>query len=179
MNSYVRLFLSIAACGLATAVATAAAAGSSTLTRGDNGAERIVEEYLYELDGLYLFPCSEDGELLPDTDGELIDMDGAIYERITLTIDGSGEYHYRSNTMPIGVRGVGLISGEEFRVRESDKVAANQRLEGGTGSYREELTLVGRDTHRSYRLVSTGHYVIAADGTIKVSKGILTTECRP
>lgn len=179
MKSHVRPFLIIAACGLATAVATAAAAGSSTPTRGDNGAERTVDEFLYELDGLYMFPCSEDGEPLPDTDGELIDMEGQIYERITLIIDGSGEYHYRSNTMPIGVRGVGLTSGEEFRVRESDKVIANQRLEGGTGSYREELTLVGRDTHRSYKLVSTGHYVIAADGTIKVSKGTLSTECRP
>lgn len=179
MKSDIRLFLIIAVCGLATAVGAAAAAVSPTPTRGANGAERTVDEYLYELDGLYLFPCSEDGEPLPDTDGELIDMEGQIYERITLISDGSGEYHYRSNTMPIGIRGVGLTSGEEFRVRESDTVIANRWLEGGTGSYREELTLVGRDTHRSYKLVSTGHYVIAGDGTIKVSRGTLSTECRP
>ena len=55
---------------------------------------------------------------------------------------------------------------------------ARQRLSGLSGSFRDEFKLVGNATHRTYRLVSKGHYVIAADGTVKVSRDTLTTECR-
>ena len=182
MKFGVRLFTVIAACGLS--VATAAAAGalspseSSQAPAGANGAERTVQETLYDLDGLYLFPCSEDGEPLPDTDGELIDIEGQLYERITLLVDGAGGYHYSENTMPVGLRGVGLTSGEEFRIRESEQLISNHRLAGGSGMYRQELTLVGESTHRRFKLVSNGHYLIAADGTIKLSRDRLVIECR-
>lgn len=145
----------------------------------DRGAERIVLEHLYDLsDSLFSFPCSDANELLPETDGELIEVEGQVYERLTLHTDGAEGLHYRVNTMPVGIRGVGLVSGQEFRITEDSVTIAHQRLTGLAGSYRDTFKLVGKDTHRTYWLVSKGHYVIAADGTVKVSRDTLTTECR-
>lgn len=151
----------------------------SAVTAQDRGAERIVLEHLYDLsDSLYSFPCTDDGEPLPEHDGELIEVEGAVYERMTLHTDGADGLHYRVNTMPVGIRGVGLISGEEFRITENSLTIARQRLTGLGGTYQDRFKLVGKDTHRTYWLVSKGHYVIAADGTVKVSRDGLSSECR-
>jgi hypothetical protein len=152
---------------------------SDAVTAQDHGAERIVLEHFYDLsDSLFSFPCSDDGELLPEEDGELIEVEGQIYERLTLHTDGAEGLHYQVNTMPVDIRGVGIVSGEEFRIKEGSIMIAKQRLSGLSGSFRDEFKLVGKTTHRTYRLVSRGHYVIAEDGTVKVSRDTLTTECR-
>jgi hypothetical protein len=151
----------------------------SAAVHATGGAERTVQEALYDFsDSFYTFACSENGELLPDTEGELIDLEGYLYERITYQTDAAGGVHFRLNTMPVGLRGAGVDSGEEFRIRESEFFVASQRLTGNVGSFRQEVKLTGRDTHRTYSLVSKGHYVIGADGTIKVSRESLERECR-
>jgi len=151
----------------------------SDVTAQDRGAERIVLEHLYDLsDSLFTFPCSADGEPLPEEDGELIEVEGAVYERMTLHTDGAKGLHYRVNTMPVGIRGVGLVSGEEFRITENSLTIARQRLTALSGTYQDRFKLVGKDTRRTYWLVSKGHYLIAADGTVKVSRDSFSTECR-
>ena len=152
---------------------------SVAVTAQDGGAERIVLEHLYDLsDSLYSFPCSDDGEPVPEEDGELIEVEGQVYERITLHTDGGEGIHYRVNTMPVGIRGVGIVSGEEFRIMEDSQFISRQRVDSLTGSYYERFKLVGKDTHRTFWLVAKGHYHIAADGTVKVSRDTLSTECR-
>lgn len=148
--------------------------------QGSNGAERTVFEALYDQsDSFYVFPCSEDGEVIPETDGELIDIEGQIYERLVFLIDGTNEYHYQMRIMPVGLRGVGVTSGEEFRITEADQRTGSQRLAGGTGSFRGHLKMIGKDTHRTFWMTYGGHYNIAPDGTVKVSREDLRTECRP
>ena len=160
----------LAGCGLSLPVAAAAQ---------DRSAERIVLEHLYDLsDSLYSFPCSDDGEPVPEEDGELIEVEGHVYERLTHHTDGAGGIHFRLNTMPVDIRGVGTESGEEFRIMESSQLISSQKLDALTGSYHDAFKLVGKETRRTYWLVSKGHYHIAADGTVKVSRDTLTTECR-
>ena len=53
--------------------------------------ERIVFEAFYDMsDSYYSFACSEDGEPIPEADGELIAIEGLIYERLVSLIDGTG-----------------------------------------------------------------------------------------
>lgn len=148
--------------------------------QGSNGAERTVFEALYDQsDSFYAFACSEDGEVIPEDDAELIDMEGQIYERLVFLIDGTGEYHYQMHSMPVGLRGIGVTSGEEFRVIEADHRSGSQRSAGGTGSFHGHLKMTGKDTHRTFWLRFGGHYNVAPDGTVKVSRDILSSECRP
>jgi len=169
MKSAVRAIVTITGCVLSLSAALDAT----------GGVERTVQEALYDFsDSFYTFACSDNGELLPDTDGERIDLEGYLYERITYQTDAAEGVHFRLNTMPVGLRGVGVDSGEEFRIRESEFFVASQRLTGNVGSFRQEVKLTGQDTHRTYSLVSRGHYVIGADGTIKVSRESLERECR-
>ena len=163
----------------AIAIITGCSLSLSAAVHATGGTERTVREALYDFsDSFYAFACSDDGELLPETDGELIDLEGHLYERITSQVDAAGGIHFLLNTMPVGFRGVGVDSGEEFRIKESEFFVASQRLTGNVGSFRQEVKLTGRDTHRTYSLVSRGHYVIGADGTIKVSRENLERDCR-
>ena len=174
MKPPVRAIAIITGCSLSLSVAVHA-----TQTSASGGVERTVEEALYDLSGsFFTFSCSDDGEPLSDGDGELIELEGHVYERITYQTDAAGGIHFRLNTMPVGLRGVGVDSGEEFRIRESEFFVASQRLAGNAGSFRQELELTGRDTHRTYSMVSKGHYVIGADGTIKVSRESVQRNCR-
>ena len=142
-------------------------------------AQRTVQESLYDLsDSVFRFACSDDGEPLPIDEGEEVRMEGKIFERLSLVHDGAGGYHYTLDTMPVGMRGVGLTSGEEFRVSESSHTVANNRLAGGVGAYRQTLKMVGKDTHRTFWLVAYGNYVVSAEGLIRTSRDLLRIECK-
>ena len=144
-----------------------------------SAAQRTVQESLYDLsDSVFRFACSDDGELLPIDEGEAVRMEGKIFERLSVLYDGAGGYHYMLDTMPVGMRGIGLTSGEEFRVSESSHTVANNRLAGGVGAYRQTLKMVGRDTQRTFWLVAYGNYVISAEGLIRTSRDVLRLECK-
>jgi hypothetical protein len=167
--------LAVSACALVLSAGT----GNATQKEASNGAERTVFEALYDQsDSFYVFPCSEDGEVIPEDEGELIDIEGQIYERVVFLIDGTGEYHYQMRILPVGLRGVGVISGEEFRITEADQRVGTQRLAGGTGSYRGHLKMIGAETRRTFWMTYGGHYNIAPDGTVKVTREDLRAECR-
>jgi hypothetical protein len=81
--------------------------------------------------------------------------------------------------MPVGLRGVGVDSGEEFRVTERDHAVSNQHRAGGTGTYRQVLKLVGKDTQRTFWLVFSGYYMISKDGSVTVTRDKERIVCRP
>jgi hypothetical protein len=145
-----------------------------------SAAERTVDEALYDLtDSFFAFACSEDGDVLPIDEGELVRLEGKIFERVTLTRDGAGGYHFLYHTMPVGLRGTGVTSGEEFRVTERDHGVGNQRLDANVGRYKQVLKMVGRDTGRTFWMVSSGNYRISADGEFARTRDRETLACRP
>ena len=85
--------------------AAASAVMASDQQPSSAAAERVLQETLYDVTGsYYLFACSPDGEVLPIEDGELVRVEGKIYERLSVVIDGAGGGHYSVNIMPIGLR---------------------------------------------------------------------------
>lgn len=143
------------------------------------GAERIVEEAVYNMSDTYIqFRCSATGEVLDDDEGELVRLHGSIYERFTVVRTPAGSFHTTWHTMPIGLGGVGQESGEVFRVREAEHGNANQTMNGTAGSYRQTRTLVGRDTGRRLTLVFSGTYRIDANDNFVVQKDRERIECR-
>lgn len=181
MRSVALLILCVAAsmAAVATEPLSATADPGAANQPASAGAERTLQESLYDFSGsVFIFACSDDGEPLPITDGEPIAIEGKLYERISLVLDGAGGYHYNVNTMPVGLRGTSLTTGEEFHVSETDRVIANNRLAQLRGSYRQSLKMVGKDTHRSFWIVAQGNYNILADGRVTVSRDVLQVECK-
>jgi hypothetical protein len=174
MKSIARLMAVVAMGSLPVfAYGTAAASAQSA-----SGAERIVETALYDMsDSTFFFSCGPNGERLPETDGEPIDIEGQIFERISFVYDPAGGMHFNLDTMPVDLSGIGLLSGEEFRVVETDKYIANQRLAGVVGAWRQTFSLIGKDTHRSFTIVSTGSYTISAEGRPMRSRSEVSIEC--
>jgi hypothetical protein len=136
--------------------------------------ERTVEERLYDLSDiptLTMIEC-EDG-----TASELVQLEGQIYERTVYLTDATGAYHVTRHTMPIGLRGVGETSGEEYRVRQAERGTYNQTATGATGSFRQTLRLVGRESGSSFLLAFYGHYAVNANGELVVDRSELRLEC--
>lgn len=142
--------------------------------------DHTVEESLTDFDGVYFsFACSVDGEPLEDSDGELVRMQGKLYEKYTTRRDAMGGYHITRQTMPVGLTGTGETSGEEFRAVEQEHATYNQTQAGFNGAWRAELKLTGKDTGRTFWLVFSGNYRLSADGNLVVERGEQTVVCRP
>ena len=166
----------VALCG-----ALAATSSNVAIARvqGEAGAERVLTETLYDVsEGALLFPCSDDGEPLPEGEGEPIAIQGFIAERFMSVDKPSGGVHYTVKTRPEGVHAFGETSGEEFRIRDSVQFVGNERLDGWTLSYRQDFKMVGSETHRTFWVVAKGHYLILPDGTIILHRDIVRSECR-
>jgi hypothetical protein len=142
-------------------------------------ADRVVEESLVDFDGVFFsFACSADGEPLDSHDGELVRMQGKVYEKYTTRRDAMGGYHITLQRMPVGLRGIGETSGEEFRAIERQHATYNQMLAGATGAWRAELKLTGKETGRVFWLVTSGNYRLTADGDVVVERDKQTVVCR-
>ena len=156
-----------------------AAPSPSANAQFSKGAERVVQESLYDLtDSYFAFSCSATGERLPIGDGELVRIEGKIFERITYLVDGGEGMHFKLNTMPVGLRGTGEDSGEEFRIKETERAGSNSTLSGGSGSYRQELKMVGKDTGRTFWMIFSGRYRVDANGDVQVERERERVECR-
>lgn len=179
MKSAACLFAIVLSCSLSPAGFAAAVRHPNPQDQAANGAERTVFESLFDMTGsYYAFPCTADGQLMPITDGELLLMEGQIYERWSTVLDGAGKYHTNINIMPMGLRGTSVETGEEFRVSEESRTIANQRLEGGSGMFRQVIKMVGEDTHRKFRLVAAGNYNISSDGITISDRFVYLEDCR-
>jgi hypothetical protein len=144
--------------------ATRAAPLAASLS-SSNGAERSVEESLYDLTGSSTQIECENGQ-----SSELVALEGQIFERFAVIYNPSGSFHTTYHTMPVGLKGVGAVSGEEYRVKEQDHGSFGQTLTGLVGSYRQILRLEGRTSGRSFSMVVRGHYTINANGELTVER---------
>ena len=135
-------------------------------------AERWVEERLFDVAGSFVGVECTDGRL-----SELVELQGEIFERFTVVSNPAGGFHAVYHTMPIGLRGTGAESGEDFRVKWRDHGSFGQTTMGLVGTYRQVLELVGQTSGREFSLIVKGHYTINANGTIVVEREALAADC--
>jgi hypothetical protein len=177
MNSIVRNALAFATVALLLAACDTSptdvtAVGDAARAPASARLERNVEEKLYDMTDSYMSArCGEDDTV------ELVRMEGAIYERLVWFQDGAGQYHITHHTMPVGLRGVGVDSGEEYRVAEREHATYNQLKSGFTGSYRQTLMMRGTTTGTRFYMVFRGHYVIDEENIVKVERDQLEIGC--
>ena len=129
------------------------------------GVERIVEESLYDMSDSFTSIECEGGQ-----QSELVALQGQIFERFTLLYNPSGSIHLRYHTMPVGLAGVGTVSGEEYRVKEQEHGSYVQTLTGNVGTYRQSIRLVSRTSQRSFEMIVRGHYTLNANGELAVER---------
>lgn len=137
-----------------------------------NASQRDLSEDLYDLSDVYVQWTCEDG-----TESELIAMEGQIYERVSVLWDGASGFHAVQHVMPIGLKGVGTESGEEFRVKEQNQGAWNQSLMGATGFFRQTYRFVGVESKVEFSLTTVSHIAMNANGEYVVDRYTETGKC--
>jgi len=152
-------------------VAAQRTASLSANTTG--GAEREIVERLSDFtDALVSFPCGDEYT-------EQVRMEGAIFERYTITRDGSGGIHALIHTMPIGLRGIGLSTGAEYRISEREHGVFNQgAMEQTVSSYQSRLVVSAPEIHLRAALVVGGRFVVNANGELIIDRPVLRSECQ-
>ena len=108
---------------------------------------------------------------------ELVELEGQIFERFTVVSNPAGGFHAVYQTMPIGLKGTGADSGEEFRAKVQDHGSFGQTTIGLVGTYRQVLKLVSTTSDRSFSLIVKGHYTINANGEIVVEREKIGIDC--
>jgi len=168
------LVMLLAACDRLPSAPNEAAAERPALNTATTGsAERLVEEHLYDMTDSYFQVECPDGTL-----SELVALEGKIYERLTILWDAAGSLHVQAGTMPVGLRGVGVTTGEEYRVFERDHFAGNQLMSGGVGSYRESYGLVARQGGPSFVVSISGNYKVLPTNEFVVDRERVSVECK-
>jgi hypothetical protein len=136
------------------------------------GAERYVYEALYDLQGSEVYVECSDGSV-----SEPVSLTGKIFERFTVVFDPAEGQHSVYHTMPVGLAGVGSVSGEEFRVSWRDHGVSSQTPMAMVNSYRHTLQFAGRTSGRRFGLVVQGHYTLDANGEVTVGREKLLADC--
>lgn len=132
---------------------------------------REVYEGSWDLADVYWgFEC--DGE-----ESELIAMSGEIRHRLQLLEDAAGGFHVTAHQFSHNVRGVGVDSGEEFRVKEMAHETFNDNGMGQLGSFTGRVTLTGRDSGRGFVYTLMGRYVINANDELVVHRDAESYTC--
>ena len=163
--------IALAACERSDAPTAPAPLAAAARSSAD-GAERSVDERLFDVSGSLIGVECTDGRL-----SELVELQGQIFERFTVVANPAGGFHAVYHTMPIGLQGTGAESGEEFRVKWQDHGSFGQTTLGLVGTYRQVLKLVGGTSGRSFSLIVKGHYTINANGEIVVEREKLAADC--
>jgi hypothetical protein len=171
------LVASLAVFGAGCDASPTASAGDAPLQASAGGAERWVDESFYDVtDSFVEFACDEFGNHIEDG-GELVRLRGGIYSSFVATITPSGNVLVNYHTMPVGLGGTGVDSGEEFRVKEAEHGHFTLTDVGATTPYRFRLTLAGRDTGRRMTVVFKGMLRIDDRGVV-VEREREYVECR-
>ena len=134
---------------------------------GDNGALRYTYDELYEFtgDSYVQFTCFD------GTESEPVQLFGQIFERYTFMRTPSGQLQYVSSTMPVGLYGVGLESGQEYRVVEREQSSVHYDEDGkGGGSLHETISLRARDTHETFGITYLVRWKFAESGDMIVNR---------
>jgi len=160
----------LAACdGQPTAPASASIA---TPTSVASSVERTVESYISSFEGVLAGFICEDG-----TTSELVALEGQLFTRNTVSVNPTGTYHVTSHSMPIGLRGVGVETGQEYRVKEQEHMAVTQAETGYSGTLRNVFVLTGRESMETFKLVTIARYVVTPQGEIVIERQKERWEC--
>lgn len=164
------------ACDRAPTSPSSLVAAARTVSLSENttdGAEREIVERLSDFtDTLVSFPCG-------DGYTEQVRMQGAIFERYTITRDGSGGVHVLIHTMPVGLRGIGLTTGAEYGISAREHGVFNQgAMEQTVSSYQSRLVVSAPEIHLRAALVVGGGFVVNANGNVVIERPVLRSDCQ-
>jgi hypothetical protein len=177
----VALFALIAACSEgstgpkphASAGKTDKASPKLMLAVQDGGATREVREEIYDLAGsVVMLPCGEHGAT------EEVAIEGKIFSKVQWISDAAGGLHITSSWMPIGIRGIGLESGAEYRISERENSVHNGTPMSATNAYRYTLNWQAQELGTRGTWTIESKVIVNANGEYVVERGEVSASCR-
>ena len=79
--------------------------------------------------------------------------------------------------MPIGMGGVGLTTGADYRIAQTESSVFNTAM-GEAGYYQHSLRVSAPELRLQLRLVIGGRFTTNANGEVVVERPILRADCK-
>jgi hypothetical protein len=129
------------------------------------------ENTTIQIDANLFVPCAAGGA------GEDVHLTGALHDMTHVTIDNTGGFHIMTLSQPMGVKGVGLTTGDNYQ-------GTGAQVESFNGSVGETYTLVynfriiGQGKGNNFILHETRHATVNANGEATSQVDNLTSDCK-
>jgi hypothetical protein len=112
--------------------------------------------------------------------GEVINVTGTIHTVNRVRVDEDGTFHGTSHFNLVGVKGVGLTSGDNYVIPGSGAVVHNVVQPGQIVTGTVDINLViGKGQQPNQVALARVHYVISPEGEIKVESISFHFKCQP
>ena len=120
--------------------------------------------------GVYV-ACANNGA------GEMAMLSGYLHILTTSTTDAAGGAHLTTHFQPMGISGVGMITGDRYQGTGVTRQSVN--LTPGTSmTMVNNFRIIGQGRGNNYLVHSTVHLTINANGEVTADVSLSSTECR-
>ena len=100
-----------------------------------------------------------------------------MHHKVTQRQTPTGMVHYQEQSMPVGLHGVGVESGHEYRIVERHQMNVRITPEQQAGFYRDTWTIRNAATGASAVLVFAIHWRFEPDGDLEVVRELERAGC--
>jgi hypothetical protein len=145
-------------------------AGSDQL----NKAETYTKQYKVDVNFTIAVPCANGGL------GEPVQVSGRIHQVIHRTDDGNGGFHFTNKINRQNMKGVGLITGDEYVVNGTwrEWMNAQNFKPGKVYTYVRNYHFICKGSGANFILYSHWHYTVNANGDLTIELWKSVAECR-
>ena len=118
-------------------------------------------------------PCACDGV------GEFIEFTGSIHKMLYIKIDNNGIWHWKFHNHPIGVKGIGLTTGDIYNVNGgmSSITKTTPDMLPINMNYIDKTKIIGPGPDNNYSMYIHEHMTMNANGEITVEFSDIRIEC--
>jgi hypothetical protein len=116
-------------------------------------------------------PCALDGA------GEDVHITGTLHDMYHFTMDDTGGYHLVLLTQPMGVKGVGLTSGDVYQGTGGNIEQFEGNIEE-LSTFVNNFRIIGPGPGNNFTVHETYHFTINANGEVTAEVANLSADCK-
>ncbi len=134
-----------------------------------SAAQAVTVSFLTPYSSTVFVPCANGGA------GEVVKSSGTVHRVVHNTLNANG-FHITLHANPQNVTGIGQTTGDVYQTRGT--FTAHQNLVAGvTESIHETFLLVGPGPNNNFKMTTTSHVTVNANGEVVVDTDDFSIEC--
>jgi hypothetical protein len=141
-----------------------------TLLASSTGSAAVTQVDI-PVDTMISVPCAVGGA------GEVVHLIGAAHMVFAVTHDANGGLHIATHVNTVGLRGVGLTTGNQYQASQQDSFVSNSSVTGGETTFVNNFLMTARGPGNNLRIHELVHVFLDANGNVTAVIDKTTVDC--